>query len=426
MKSVFELLFVHTIVAVWPLMCIGLFCAWKLWKYLGFKSLFCFYIIRMVWVCLGYYFFPTAIAGDWFGWQMHARWILDGKVPGIDFLSPYSLGFNGFLSMGVWLWDSPNVLVVLFSVVEFCAVLLFYSLIKRVSGCVVAKRTIILYLSSSICYVSAKGIQDETLILLGVAASLCLILQSKKMTACFTCCLAVLFSKIIAIVYFIPVILSGRIRSALLLSLFCVVYYGGLLLAGVRPIMFKFGRALGLNAIADSCDAMQTLGNVWYLASWTPLYVKYGVGLFVLMIFVLSLSGKALKAWMRRDLQFVLLSTIGIVLVFYMFIPGAWVYYLLPICPLLFYYSLVDQEVRVHRAWKVAAVMVWAWIVCYPGDKQTWLPRSVAPVYLGFYYVIYFTVMGWVVYGIRQNLTSPWQGAKDLILEIFAKKEDEV
>lgn len=154
-------LYYHLIPMV--LMPLGFLLAWKWWNKVGKKALIFFWVFRFLFMAFAVVYAGVGVPADSKGWAMHGDWIAQGGyMPGIDFLTPYNIGFNGLLACcSLVRQGSIWPLSVVFSITGFFGCCLIYKVLAKVFDIETAKKTLILFLFSPVSYYAAEGMQDE-------------------------------------------------------------------------------------------------------------------------------------------------------------------------------------------------------------------------------------------------------------------------
>ena len=274
----------------------GIVAAFKFPQKLGVRSLVGFYAARFVFIVASMHYLGLGSA-DLDGWWMHAKWMADGGCfPGKDFSSPYHLGFNLLLFASVKLWHSPYSIVLVFTLAELIAVVVMFEALKNIIPIVKLKSAIILFLMSPIGFASALATQDESLLLLGVAALLLVaITESWKWVGFLVAFVGVLISKIFAPFFLLPVALLRSWTGAFVVVCAVVVYWILACLVGINPFEIKFARDIGINNIGNFDDIMafSTFGNIWKPLSINPC--------FAVKTFAATMIGVSCLVFLRRD-----------------------------------------------------------------------------------------------------------------------------
>ena len=186
------------------LLVIGVFVANRYWARLNAGHILLWFGVRaismLVLVCALHQIPP-----DVTGWYTHAHWMIGQEaIPGLDFSSPYYLGFNALLAFSVSLYDSPISIVLCFMLFDLLAVFVWKAALKGLWNEKIANQTILLYLTSPIFFnCSWLGAQDETIALLVMGLFMLLLAKDKK-GGTILLVASVVFSKILTVFYLVP------------------------------------------------------------------------------------------------------------------------------------------------------------------------------------------------------------------------------
>lgn len=197
-------------------------------------------------------------------------WRSCGRLP-----SSCLLGFNALVALATWLWNTPASISAVFTIAEAAAVALLYSPLRVLFGECVAKRSIILYLTSPVCILCAFATQDETLILLGLAAILRFSASSNVIAKYVCAFLAFAFTKILTPIYVVAFFIWHKRKGLVIFALCLAAYWGISYAIGVDPFDIRFGREIGMNPTRCDHPVENPLaGNIWFYLPKTPLAVK--------------------------------------------------------------------------------------------------------------------------------------------------------
>ena len=415
--NLYNFIFGHKLVAEFLLATVGAFIAWKFWRFLDVKSIVIFYALRTVWIIGGYSLFPNLISHDLPGWYMHACWMVDdGLVPGKDFLSPYNIGFNALLWLAVKIWHSPFSIAIMFALFECVAIILLFKMLNETFKEKIAARSVMLYISSPLCYVCAQGAQDEPMILLGVVIALYFYLKRFHIATVISLVVTFLCTKFIAPIYFYPFVLMFGASAVITLMLSICAMYGILAVLGLKPFMTHFGRYVGMETYADQCSQMQTNGNIWAVLPSTPSAVKYIIGIAIICVVALMFV-RYFTTKKERDaimVRYALTVSLMIVELMYLFFPACWPSYVLPVMPFAFVWAL-GQGVCMRKIFTLLFVSLWGWLVYYCGSSQPWLPACFAVSFCVLYYTVHLSFIVLLLISLRPLIHNPIVGV-DAIL----------
>ena len=423
--NLYHFIFAHKLLAEFILVAAGALIAWKLWRFIGVKSIIIFFALRTAWVIGGYSLFPDLISPDLPGWYMHACWMVDdGLVPGKDFLSPYNIGFNALLWAAVRIWHSPFSIAIMFALFECVAIILLFNVLKETFKEKIAARSVMLYISSPLCYVCALGAQDEPMILLGIVIALYLHLKRFKLATLISLVVTFLCTKFLVPIYFYPFALMFGASAVFALVLSICAMYGILAALGLKPFMTQFGRYVGMETYADQCSQMQTNGNIWVVLPSLPSWVKYIIGL-VIVCAVASMFIRYFTQTKKQDSTIVCNAlTVSLVIVesMYLFLPGCWPSYVLPVMPFAFVWAF-RQVANARKILALLFVSFWGWLVYYCGASQPWLPAQFAVPFCVMYYAVHLSFIAFLLISLRLVINGPIAGVDALMSFVGLKRK---
>ena len=344
--------------------------AGKWWDRCGLKTAVAYYVVRIAAMVAAVEAFGM-VPFDVSGWHLHAGWMVEkGLFPGRDFLTPYHLGFNGLLALCESVWRSPSSIIVFFTLCEALALRLLYKVADKLLGNKVAKRGMILYLSSPICLMqSTFSAQDETLFTLAIAACLYFTFVEDLPTGrSATSILTVFCTKFIAPFYMVPFLLFRRWKAVAFFGLVFAAYMWASGLFGLHPLNLAFGREPGLAAPADDILRLATCGNLASLLPMVPDAI-WNTALVALLSVTLLASLHPLFAAPDDHARLCLairLMTVWL-LAFMLFYRMTYSYYLIPVFPLMC--MMVQDEGFLPRHLRPVAV-AWAFLFAFKDMLQ--------------------------------------------------------
>ncbi|MFN3849307.1 MAG: hypothetical protein ACK4NY_07760 [Spirosomataceae bacterium] len=195
---------------------------------------------------------------------LHGIETLSGKIPTIDFQTPYSIGFEYLIALAVGIYQSTISIIVLFHLAELLGVWLVLQAIQHISNAQTNKLLLLYYFNPIVFNWLGLGGQDESLLILLFGIFFYLINANKNLvfghiTGVFSLLITKLFAFFIIAAYFIKQKLSQKI--VFVVSLFVVV---GLLQFVLKIPVFstEFSRN---GAKSDDLAELYTSGNIWFL-----------------------------------------------------------------------------------------------------------------------------------------------------------------
>lgn len=381
--------------------CGGVFVAYKYWRCVGLKSLVTWLLLRTL-LCFALLQFTTLDSFDLHGWLLHAKWIVEnGCVPGRAFRSPYHLGFEYLNALVIVLWRSEFAIAALFVVCEFAGVVLMKKTLAELFGECVAMRSLIMFETSAITFDAALGTQDESIILLGVAMILRMLVYGGTawrlfVSVFFTFCV----SKILAPFYFACLCLTRRWKGLSVLLAAISLYWSLTLVIGINPFDIRFGRTLGIDAVGDEILTglkVESVSIWWYIPSISPkfMYLPMLLGFVVIFgCFIKDIFYGPKDCKLRAAIYCTALLG-GCFQFFYPYFYGC---YCIPFLPFVFctLFAVAD------RKWKVAALVTF-WGVAYggifPGAERWDVYRTVVWC---FYAICHWYIM-WYIFQSYMN-----------------------
>ena len=334
---------------------VGVWLAWKHWARVGWKCMASWYLLRLAVTAYVAFAVGKSVHFDLEGWVMHGQWMLEGHVPGIDFRTPYSYGFNMLLKLCAMPNGTQFQIMLLFMLAEWLALGILFFALRDLRDEMTAKRCVILYLTSPLYItLSCLWAQDETLCLLALAAVLWTACRRNEWVATIGMALvagiALFFTKILVVYYLAPFLLLRRWKGALAASLMFLVYLGGVKCCGINPFDFVFGRELGmLQGGSENVLDFFSSGNVWSVMRKPVPYAVSGAICFVALSIVGILF---LPACFRRESTVRERFEIGVewscawIFVFNIFYTMTFATYILPVVPLMALFVLDREQIR--------------------------------------------------------------------------------
>ncbi len=350
---------------------VGGLVASKWWDKCGMKAAVVYYVFRIAAMVIAVEALGM-VPFDVSGWHLHAGWMVEkGMFPGRDFLTPYHLGFNGLLALCEAVWRSPSSIIVFFTLCEALALRLLYKVADKLLGRKVAKRGMILYLSSPICLMqSTFSAQDETLFTLAIASCLYFTFVADSPTGrSVTSLLTVFCTKLIAPFYMVPFLLLRRWKAVAVLGLaFAAYMWADILFFAVHKLGYAFGREPGLGAPADDILDLVTSGNLPALFPMVPDNIwSLTLLCFLSVTFCASLRSLSSALDDRAGLCVAIRLMTVWVLAFMFLWRMTYSYYLIPVFPLMC--LMAQDESFLPRRLRPVAV-VWVFLFAFKDMLQ--------------------------------------------------------
>ena len=343
--------------------CIGAILAVRHWNRIGVKTLLGWLVVRTV-ICFLLLKYTQLDSFDLHGWYQHATWIAHGHhVPGIDFLTPYGLGFELLNATAVRIFDSEYSIATFFVVCELLALVLIKNPLARLFSDKVARQTLILFESSTLVLANSLSTQDEMVVLLCVAILLRLALaRSSAVQMALVGGLTLACTKLLAPFYFFCLFVARRWKGLVCLICALGAYWLLLISLGINPFDLRFGRELGLSARADQIVSGLAPGSsslLWYFPSIPRSAMN------VLLLFSFSAAGWAylpglVSGCLTERLKAALCCSAVLGLLFQLFYPSYYSCYAIPTLPLVIACTLQQCE---NERKLLALLVLWGWSV---------------------------------------------------------------
>lgn len=324
----------------------GLVPVLKGWKFRPWM-LASYYLFRLVVV---YHLMKHGMIGnDIRGWLEHGVRIVGGEMPGIDFISPYGIGFNGMLGLCSWIHPSTFSIAIGFAMVEFAGVVLFWIAMKRIVTEELQSKVLWLYVTSPLVMLNCGwDVQDEGVLLFFISLCVLLVVTKKFSVIPYVAVLGVLSTKLLSLIYFAPFFLTLSIRESVKFGVLLAVVWSLEFFLGISPFDLRFERLAGG---FDQIAGMITSNNLWYLIDAVHHFeqlwicdVVFVAVYWLLLVFMLTWNGNDTARILPRMLG---ISGVCFMLFFKMTPPC----YCLPLC-LPFSLVLVQE-----RNWKVFVLL---------------------------------------------------------------------
>lgn len=315
---------------------LGLVPVVRKWKF-SLWMIFPYYALRLSYV--GFLMTRGMIGNDVRGWIEHGVRIANGEMPGLDFSTPYGLLFNVIVGASAYVWAHPFMLALVFSLFEMAGVILFYDMMKGERLLPFRSSVMWLYLTSPLVMLNfGWDVQDEGILLFFVALCCLLWMRQKERLLPVAMVVAVVATKILAIIYLIPLLLMSRFRVALRFAACLMIFWSIEWFCGMHPFDLRFERLAGS---FDEISEMMTSGNVWYLLTHVtgvrfPNVLSNGIYVAMtggLALYCMTLVKEERKI-RREDLLNLMFSVFGLSLMafFKMSPPCYFLPVFLPIC----------------------------------------------------------------------------------------------
>ena len=218
------------------------------------------------WVILFFWFFflDGNVSGDVKGYELHIKWVLEGRVPNRDFSSPYGFYFNYILSVPYFLFKHPIIIMIVSQLFELVGFFLFYLSIKKLLSNYRAKIFALLYFTNPlvIAWLAFDG-QDESLMIFAFGAIFYAVVFSSRLFIFFSSCFSLFAVKITALAAVFPLIMVSSRRDIFGNLLFALLFLFTPLMLNSSIFGFKFERENGFDVLVEYFFP----GNIWFLIS---------------------------------------------------------------------------------------------------------------------------------------------------------------
>ena len=221
-----------------------------------------YYGIRLGFMAVYLFALNGSYPSDMPGFFEQARRVLGGEIPNRDFLMPYGFFFNYLLALPLLIWNHPFTIVILFSVMECCGILMIRkALAKLTVDIALVNKSIILYLCSPIVVQCLwLGVQDEALQVTLVGILLLLYALNKSNMVVIFSVIGMAITKIFSSWLVAPFLVTYKNKKWYLFLLITAVFYFTLILFDIKIISSVFERLDG----GDVLEKLITAGNIWY------------------------------------------------------------------------------------------------------------------------------------------------------------------
>jgi hypothetical protein len=218
------------------------------------------------WVILFFWFFflDGNVSGDVKGYELHIKWVLEGRVPNRDFSSPYGFYFNYILSIPYFLFKNPAIIMIILQLFELLGFFLFYLSIKKLLSNYRAKIFALLYFTNPlvIAWFAFDG-QDESLMIFAFGAIFYAVVFSNRIFIFFSSCFSLFAVKITALAVVIPLIMVLSRRDIFGNLLFALLFLFTPLILNSKIFGFQFEWENGFDVLVEYFFP----GNIWFLFS---------------------------------------------------------------------------------------------------------------------------------------------------------------
>ncbi len=401
---------------------LGFYLAWKKPFYKSRSLFFGYYILRLLSMFILLKF--SVVPYDVVGWYQHADWILSGGIPGLNFSTPYNIGFEYLLAACVRVYDSPFSIIVLFTVAELVALILLHKSLRFLANPLIANRVIILYLTNPVTWFNSwLAAQDESLLLLVLSVFIyaSLFTKSKMVYMFILAVLGYCGTKILAIIYLLPIWMVKGWRAVFILGTVVVCWTLFVISFDINPLCFTFGREYNNFSAGDDLLNWKTVGNIWFLFPKASKLTEY-VSLFLAELLFVSMYLKSLFSSSEDKDKFnacfnCLLSA---VLIYNLFCSMTYGNYFIPIIPFLLYQTVMAARNKIKfNVFLFTVFGLWSLVMSskdslYAGRVNIPLINEVVSSYtIGIVSVLFNIIMLFIVLFLsRKYLTSPAIGIK--------------
>lgn len=397
-------------------MIVGLLVALRYWNKVGAKICVGYYLLRVAFLFTAWPLIHK-IPVDIKVWMVHAQWLADeGLFPVVDFPTAYHLGFNFLLWLSYKILHSPYSIMFMFNIFEMASIPLMYKALKDIFDEKISKRAVILFVSSPLCWSCNLAGQDEPIIIFFVSLILYSLSRSKFMFSALSAFGCFAATKILVPIYFWVPFFVARWKGVVLLAGALCSYWVFAIVLGVNP--FDFRSSIDLTKPAGSLmNAGFVRGSIWYYMQSVPKYVHFillfGSWSVSALVFLKSIMSDKLEFQLRLRLSCVLMSICG--LEFFVFYRVCYYPYMLPFLPFaLSAVQFLKLRNKINVKFVVIAFVLWLGFLAHKEDGNKWMYLLGYTIDYGIYGGYILFIMTFML-GVKEYLTSPWQGIKTLL-----------
>ena len=259
------------------------------------------FTIRWVFLIPWFFLMNGHGSGDVQSYESHIRWVIEGKVPNRDFITPYGFYFYYLLSIPYRLFSHPATVIIIIHFFELLGVILFCSAIARILSFDRAKLFALLYVSNPlvISWFAFDG-QDEGLMIFAFGGIFFSTVISSKIFKALYCGFSLFVVKITALAAIAPIVFIIKKKEVAIFLLTLILFLLPPVILGSEIFGFRFERENTIDELIKTVFP----GNVWYLVnqvlSLDRVIFLSRVAVFFFLtataILLISATGKILEA----------------------------------------------------------------------------------------------------------------------------------
>jgi hypothetical protein len=239
-------------------------------------------------------------SGDVQSYETHIRWVIEGKIPNRDFITPYGFYFYYLLSIPYRLFSHPATVIIIIHFFELLGVILFCSAIARIISFDRAKLFALLYVTNPlvISWFAFDG-QDEGLMIFAFGGIFFSTAISSKIFKAFYCGFSLFVVKITALAAIAPVLFGIKKKEVVIFLLAIILFLLPPVILGSEVFGFRFERENTIDELIKTVFP----GNVWYLVNQVLSLDRVIFLSRVAVIFFLTATAILLISAARKMLQ---------------------------------------------------------------------------------------------------------------------------
>ena len=284
---------------------------------------------------------------DLLGFAEHGNFILKGLIPAKDYSTPYSIMYEYLLFFCCKLYNDPLSIAIFFLACEAVVYLQIIRLIPAKSVHMVNTILFTIATNPLFLFFTIYDKQDEILLIV-LAVSLLFWDRNSKYNF-FYAFIAILFTKILALLILIP-IFKFKYRQSVYLGLSIVAYFSLMYYSGFTKIFkFEFSRLSGL---PDQIYEAITPGNFWFILNYSfgfsvKVFLPLATTITTLLLLNIYLFFMTQSTSKKFYLEALLCNFLLVMITYKM----TFAYYHWIICIALFLYSLLYLNYSLLSRW---------------------------------------------------------------------------